>query len=228
MTRAKKKLVSWGLLFGIVLSLLCSLVVLLSRTPRFYQDAEIPQTIARLSDSDRVVGMLSDIRTALEGRENAWGIEFTDQEMNSFLQERAEELGSDSILPKGFHEPRLKIEDDKLRLGIRYGSGTFSTILSFELRAWRIPSEDATVGVQLVSLKAGAMPLPLSILLDRITEFVRSKGIDVTWYRMDGKPVGIFRFQYQATRPTYQFESLSLQDGQFRLRCRSTELVVPK
>lgn len=228
MSRAKKKLVSWGLLLGMVLFILCTFIVLLSRTPRFYEDAEIPQNITRLGDSDRVVGMLSDIRTALESREAAWGIEFTDQEMNSFLQERAEELGSDSILPKGFRDPRLKIEDDKLRLGIRYGSGLFSTILSFELRAWRIPTEDATIGVQLVTLKAGAMPLPLSILLDRITEFVRSKGIDVTWYRMEGKPVGIFRFQYQSTRPTYQFESLTLKDGHFRLRCRSTEIVMPK
>jgi len=226
--RSRKKLVSGAILSGMVLLLLSILAVLLSRTPRFYDQAEARPSIARTGESDRVVGMFSDVRTALEGREPAWGLEFNDQEMNSFLQEGAVNLGMDSILPKGFHDPRLKIEDDKLRLGIRYGTGVLSTILTIEMRAWRIPSEDATIGVQLVSLKAGAMPLPLSILLDRITEFVRSQGIDVTWYRMDGKPVGVFRFQYQLTRPTYQFESLTLQDGQFRLRCRSTEMGKPK
>ena len=48
---------------------------------------------------------------------------FTADELNAYFQEDYFRQGGDDNLPDGFHNPRVTIENGKMRVGVRYGKG---------------------------------------------------------------------------------------------------------
>jgi hypothetical protein len=142
-----------------------------------------------------------------------WKLTFTEKQLNAYFQEDYLRHGGDDNLPNGFHEPRVKIEDGKMRIGARYGEGIFSTLVSMEIKVWKVPGEVNTLALEIVSLQAGRLPWSTGTLLDVISAEARRQNIDVTWYRESGHPVAIMRFQSTQTRPTFQFDNVELKDG---------------
>ena len=71
-----------------------------------------------------------------------WWEVLTTEQINGFLQEDfLQKFNGDVNLPDGFHDLRVQIEEGKIRLGIRYGTGFWSTILSIDLKVWLIANE---------------------------------------------------------------------------------------
>src|SRR5439155_8911007 len=104
---------------------------------------------------------------------DSWDITFTADELNAYFQEDHLRNGGDKSLPEGFHDPRVKMDDGKMRLGFRYGQGLLSTIVSVELKVWKVPSEVNMLAGEIISLKAGRLPLSSSLILQQISEEVR-------------------------------------------------------
>ena len=84
-----------------------------------------------------------------------------------------------------------------------------------------------TLALEIVSLQAGSLPLSTGTLLDRISEAARREKIDISWYRENGHPVAIMRFQADLSRPTFQFDRIELKDGKLSVSGRSTDLTGP-
>ena len=59
--------------------------------------------------------------------------------------------------------------------------------------------------MEIVSLQAGSLPLSTGTLLDYISEAARREHIDISWYRQEGHPVAIMRFQADLSRVTELF-----------------------
>ena len=165
----------------------------------------------------RVQDLKNDIRTKGE-----WGETFTAEELNCFFAEMMTANGTFAgMLPKGFHSPRVAVEGDRLRLGFRYGRGFWSTIVSVEFRVWLVADEVNLMAVEVCALRAGRLSVGAQSILDAIGETARSSNIDVTWYRYNGNPVGLFRFFPDQPRPASQVLTLEVQDGKIVVAGRS-------
>jgi hypothetical protein len=156
-----------------------------------------------------------------------WEVSFSAEQINAFFQEHYYQVGGDDNLPEGFHAPRVKIEDGRMRVGVRYGSGATATVLSLEIKIWKVADEMNTLAMEIVSLQAGSLPLSTGTLLDYISEAARRENIDISWYRQEGHPVAVMRFQADLSRPTFQFDRVELKDGKLTVRGRSTDPFAP-
>ena len=231
--RRRRLLISVGLVLGFLALIVVGLVAMVKRPPSFYQQAEMPPGETRTELSERAVSQWFQISSDLNDPQ--WNLTFSADQINAFFQERYYNFGGDDNLPDGWHEPRVKIEDGKVRFGVRMGSGLYSTVMSLEIKLWKVADEVNTLAMEIVSLQAGSLPLSTGTLLDRISEAARRENIEISWYRKDGHPVAILRFQADLTRPTFQFDQIELRNGELRIAGRATDLlalppprVVPK
>jgi hypothetical protein len=186
---------------------------LLKREPAFYTAAACPADYDTREKASRVLTRIQDLKTDIRTK-GEWGETFTAEELNCFFAEMMTPNGScASLLPKGLHSPRVAIEGDRLRLGFRYGEGFWSTVVWIEVRVWLVDEETNLMAVEVCELRAGRLSVGAQSMLDSIAETARSSNIDVTWYRHNGNPVGLFRFFPDHPRPVSQVLTLESRDG---------------
>ena len=213
MLRRRPKLVAFGLLVLIVSGALGLVVALLKREPAFYRhaaprsDYDTREKASRLLT--RVQELKNDIRT-----KGDWGETFTAEELNCFFAEMMSDNGTFAgMLPRRFHDPRVAVDGDRLRLGFRYGKGFWSTVVSVEFRVWLVAEQVNLMAVEVCDLRLGGLGVGAQSILDAIGETARASNIDVTWYRHNGNPVGLFRFFPDQPRPASQVLTLEVRDG---------------
>jgi hypothetical protein len=223
--RRKRLYISVGLVAGFVLLVLVGLVATIKSDPGFYARAELPPDSRRREQSAAASQHFTEILSILS--RDSWEVGLTDEQINAYFQEAYLVQGGDDNLPDGFHEPRVKIDDGRMHLGWRYGKGLFSTVMSLEIKAWKVPAQVNTLAVEIVSLQAGSLPLSTGVILDDISEAVRRWKIEITWFRHDGHPVAILRFQADQSRPTFQFDSVEIKNGKLSILGRSTDMAPP-
>ena len=219
--RRRRLLVSVGLVLGFLALVLVGLVAAVKREPGFYTQAELPAGPERTALSQQAVAQYFGI--SLD--EPNWEVVFSSEQVNAFFQEDYYKFGGDDNWPEGVSAPRVKMEDGKMRFGFRYGRGLTSTVVSLEIRLWKVavPDEPNTVAMEIVSFRAGSLPLSTGNLLDLISQLARREKIDIAWYRQDGHPVAVMRFQSDLSRPTFQFDRIELKDGKAIITGRSTD-----
>ncbi|MBP3960351.1 hypothetical protein J8F10_34415 [Gemmata sp. G18] len=199
-----------------------AIVFAAKRDPAFYA-----ATASRPADWDshersaklltRVLDLQNDIRAKAE-----WGDTFTAEELNCFfIENMGAKDGLCDLLPKGFHSPRIAIEGDHLKLGLRYGEGFWSSIVWMDLKVWLVADQVNVAAVEVCALKAGQLPFGSQSILDKIGDVARESSIDVTWYRNKSNPVGLFRFFAKLPRPTSQVLTLEVKDGKLTIAGRS-------
>jgi hypothetical protein len=127
------------------------------------------------------------------------------------------------LLPEGISQPRIVIEADKVRVAFRYGSGLWSTVVSIDLRLWLVKGEPNVVALKLVGFHAGALPISAQSLLERISETCLANGIGVDWYRDEGYPVALLRFQTEQPHPTLELELIKLEAGAIHIQGRTKD-----
>jgi hypothetical protein len=155
-----------------------------------------------------------------------WQGRFRQDAINSFFDEQFVPDGwakDKKVLPDGASEPRIAIDPDRIRLAFRYDTGLFSTVISIDMRVWLALKEANAVVLELEGLHAGALPIAAQSLLEQISEALRQNNIEVTWYRHEGNPVAVLRFQADQDHPTYRLEHLVLHPQGIEIRGRSSE-----
>jgi hypothetical protein len=204
-----------ALLLGIVLVAGGTLAALVRHEPAFYRAAEVPPSQERKKLSfellQKLISLDEDART-----KTTWAETITEEELNShFAEDPFCILFSDRRMPERFHEPRVVIEPEKMTLAVRYGSGTFSTVLSVEVDAWLPAHEVNVIALRLRGLHAGKLPWSTQSLLDHISDGVRQSplNMDVTWCRDRGDPVALLRPRDDIVRPTFLLQRLELCQG---------------
>src|SRR5215207_4484989 len=171
--RRKRLLVSVGLVLGFLALVLVGLVAAVKREPGFYTQAELPPGPERTALSQQALAEYSRILNIIN--DTSWDVAFSTEQINAFFQEDYYKFGGDDNWPEGVSAPRVKIEDGKMRLGFRYGRGLTSTVVSLEIRLWKVavPEEPNTVAMEIVSFRAGSLPLSTGNLLDLISQLAR-------------------------------------------------------
>src|SRR5262249_38998119 len=158
-----------------------------------------------------------------------WQASFTEAQINSYFEEDfLTSRVAEKLLPEEVAAPRVAIEQDKIRLAFRYGTPPWSTIISIDFRVWLAPKERNVIVLELQSLHAGSLPISAQSLLEQLSEVVRKRNIDVMWYRHNGNPAAVLRFQSDQPRPTVQLRQLELRNGLLRLVGRSIRAAPPR
>ena len=116
----------------------------------------------------------------------------------------------------------MAFEDDRVRLGFRYGSGWYSSVVTLEFRVWLVARKPNVIALELCGFRAGALPLGTQVLLDYVTEAARRLGIEVTWFRNQGHPVALLQIQANQPRPTFQIRRLEVHAGSLLIACSPT------
>jgi hypothetical protein len=199
-----------------------TLYVLLRHEPDFYAEAEVPPGSQRQLESkefeEKAVDLLNEINNGTE-----WRSLFTQEQVNSYLAEdflRSKPIQLDSEI----RDPRVVFQPGKVLLAFRYGSAQdWSSVVSIRAKVWIVKREPNVVAVEIEDIRAGAMPLAPKMIQDRLAESLRQQNIDIVWYRNEGNPVALVRFQYDKREPNIQLEELELRDGSIYLKGRSID-----
>ena len=199
------------------------LAVLVHHEPGFYTQAAVPPGEIRSKASGEFVSSFIRLIDGVANRRE-WGEPFTQEQINSYFEEDfVNEHGAERPLPEYIHEPRVVLEPDKIRLAFRYGTGLWSTIVSIDVRVWLVVKELNVVAVEFQAVHAGALPISAQSMLERVAAMAEQHDIDPTWYRLNGHPVLVLRFQAERSTPTFQLQRLELQAGKLLVAGRSND-----
>lgn len=203
-----------------------ALWMLVRYEPRLYLQAAVPPGEIRQKLADECSNELSHLYSSVTNpqEEEGWAHRFTDEQINSYLAEHFVRSHADKdFLPEGISQPRIVIEADKIRIAFRYGKGLWSSIVSIDLRVWLVKGEPNVVALKLVGFHAGALPISAQSLLENITQTCQKNGIGVDWYRDDGAPVALLRFQAEQPHPTLELETIKLEAGAIHIEGRTKD-----
>ena len=119
--RRKRLLFSVGLLLSFVLLILVGLAAMVKHVPSYYEQANMREGPDRKQRSSEAFANYFTAGNALTNSEPSWEVTFTTDQVNAYFQEDYFRHGGDANLSDGISAPRVKFEDGKMRLGVRYG-----------------------------------------------------------------------------------------------------------
>jgi hypothetical protein len=219
----KSFLLALGTVLGLLGAAGATLALLFRHEPAFYLRCAVPSGEQRKQASDEFEAECVRLANGVWNKRQ-WDARFTEEQMNSYFEEGLlKEHHAERPMPEGVYSPRVSFETDKVRVGFRYGTGIGSTVISLEVRAWLIAREPNAVALEFQSIHAGALPISSQSILERFFEFARQRDIDPTWYRYNGHPVLLLRFQADPNRPTFQLQRLELRNGMLLIVGRSLD-----
>jgi hypothetical protein len=202
-----------------------ALCLLVRFEPRAYAAASVPPGEPRKKLADEFTQEFTQlVSNALAEQGPDWDAHFTDEQINSYFAETFVSSGlEERVLPDSISQPRVVIEPDKIRLAFRYGSGVWSTVVSIDLRVWLAEGEANVVALQVVGFRAGALPISAQKLFETVSDLGRHNGINIDWYRYEGHPVALLRFQNDLSRPGFELQNLQLEKGAITIQGRCTD-----
>lgn len=210
--------------------------------PGHHRAAERPAGKERLEQSQdflkEFTGMIADVEISKVNPKDQWSQQFTftDEQINSFLAEGFVQQGlAEKLLPEGISEPRVSFEPDLMHLSFRYKTQVMTTVVSIGMKAWVAPSEGNVLALRMEGFHAGAMPFKAQWLLERLSEVARQHDVEVSWYRHEGRPVAILRFQPNQPRPPIKLKQVRIEQGKLTVsgesggqRRTAVSLLVPE
>jgi hypothetical protein len=198
-------------------------VLLVRHEPTFYAQAAIEPGPERRNSSKEFVQKFSGLFGSIMDKRQ-WNETFTEDQINSYFEEDfLREHETEQPLPARVSAPRVSFDTDRVRLGFRYGSGRLSTVLWLELKVWLVAREPNLVALEFVGTHAGALPISVHSWLERQFEAIRRSDIETSWYRHDGHPVLLLRFQADRSNPTFRLQQLKVGPGTILVSARSND-----
>jgi hypothetical protein len=127
-----------------------------------------------------------------------WQALFTAEQINGWLATQLAE-NANTQLPSSIRDPRVAIARDVLTLGFRTTSGGVETVISVDAAVSL--TDQGAVAIRLISVRAGALPLPVLQLADELAAACKKMKLPVRWTTQNGKPVALV--EIQSSEPVY-------------------------
>jgi hypothetical protein len=216
--RKKRIFLSLLILLSVLGAVAGALAVLLKQEPEFYRREMAVGS--SLDDQSRAIDMLVRAGNLQDNvfRSTEWGETFTAEEINAVLRENLTRRNALTTAMFGeLQDPRVAIEDDILKLGFRYGTILGTCVISLELRFWLVQNEPNTIAIEIVSLRAGAIPLNKQWPMDYLSDAARSQHAEMTWYRHGGNPVGLCRLFVDRPQRDSRVGGIEVRDGRLTI-----------
>ncbi|MCC7474865.1 MAG: hypothetical protein IT425_05680 [Pirellulales bacterium] len=151
----------------------------------------------------RATALYSDAR-----RPGRWQALFTADQINGWLATKLLE-GADPQLVEKVREPRVAISPHTFSIGFRTTSRGVETAIAIE--AGVSLTEAGTVAVQLKSVRAGALPLPVMQLADDLAEACQKLKLPIRWTQHEGNPTALV--ELPSSKPLF-VDEIQLDDNQ--------------
>jgi len=202
-----------------------SLFWALAQVPDFYEEElAVPvdpavRKAAAKTFVQQTLRLVDDIKYA-----DNWSQEFTQQQVNSWI---AEELHAKyaKLVPPGVSQPRVRFLDQTVLIGFRFEQKRFSGIVSLRLKPW--VSQPNQLTLEVLSVRAGLVPIPLDEVLGEATRQLEYAGWQTEWRQHHGNDVLIIHLD----RPGHNqpvLESVDVTQGVLRIRGeRATDSAKP-
>jgi hypothetical protein len=211
MTR-KSLLITVGIIGVLVVMVGTALLLVARHEPAFYRRAAMPPGEARRVSSGEFVSEFARLIDGVLNRQ--WNARFTEEQINSYLEEDFQrQHASEQPLPEGVSEPRVALDSNRIRLGFRYAVGGWSSVISLDMHVWLVEKETNMVALEFLGMHAGALPISAHTWLERQLDAIRQRNIEASWYRRQGHPVLLLRFQADRSSPTFRLKELNVQPG---------------
>ncbi len=195
--------------------------------PDLYARATAPSPEVRRLRSEEFLTEFSYLWNGPDATDQNWGVHFTDEQINSYLDEG---LAKQPFrLPDHVSRPHIVFEPGKAQLAFRYDGGAWSSIITIDLRVWLAREEPNAVALEVEGLRAGALPISGQWLQQQFANIGKdtkrdTKGaMEVSWYRINGHPVALLRFQSDQEHPTLLLQDIHVDQGSLTIRGRSPE-----
>ena len=147
-----------------------------------------------------------------------WDAEFTDEQINAWLA-AVLPRNHPQALPAEIRDPRVKIAAQSAQLAWRLESERFKTVISVQADVY-LTDQPNQVAIRLHAVRAGWVPVPLTQILERVSEAARRGGVDLSWSQREGDPVALLRSPVTTSAvrgPRALPGSLELSDGKVSL-----------
>jgi hypothetical protein len=142
-----------------------------------------------------------------------WQALFTVEQINGWL---ATQLAADkgSGLPSNMRDPRVAIARDRLTLGFRTKPGGVETVVSVDAAV--LITAEGNVGIRFMSVRAGALPLPVLQLADELAAACKKLKLPVRWTQENGCPIAIINVANSTSAENREFfiDSVELRNNE--------------
>jgi hypothetical protein len=178
----------------------------------FYEQAlhVEPEVLARGSREleSRATALYSEARQA-----GQWRAVFTAEQINGWLAVQLVD-NLEVELPSRIRDPRVALSPDMVTLGFRMSSGGVETVVSVDAGVFL--TEEGAVAIRFISVRAGALPLPVMQLADEIAEACQELSLPVRWTRQEDQPVAIVELHSDSSTEKRQFfiDAIELREGE--------------
>jgi hypothetical protein len=129
-------------------------------------------------------------------RPGQWQAAFTTEQINGWLALQSSEVYRDA-LPDDISEPRVAIGDGRFTIGFRARRGGVDTIVSADASVTL--TETGEVAIRLLSVQAGALPLPVMHVADDVARACQVLELPVRWTQDAGQPVALIDVSQDST-----------------------------
>lgn len=215
-----RRLIHWLGVVAVVAVVVIATIVLaayyfLSQVPDFYEQALAQQGIEQDRAGDEFEKQVLDLHNDVH-EDHVWRAVFTDEQVNGWLATDLIEKFP-RILPYGVSDPRVVINKDKIRLACRYIGHSLNSVVSVDLEVY-VTDEPNVVAIQILRVRSGALPLPVSQVLSAISTAARRARVKLSWAQ-DGTPVALVTVPTE--RPELDrlmlLDSIELREGEVEL-----------
>ena len=182
------------------------------QVPDFYAAAIADEPVRGPHAGDPFEQQVLELRNEVR-RPGTWQAVFTEEEINGWLTVDLPEKFPHA-LPADVKEPRVAIIGERVLVGCRYEGGSVSTVFSLEVEP-HLTSDPNVVALRIRKARAGALPIPLTQLIERTTKAARRIDPAFRWEQIDGDPVALITIppdQSAAGNRRIKVTSLRVQD----------------
>jgi hypothetical protein len=111
-------------------------------------------------------------------------------------------------------DPRIAIARDRLTLGFRTKPGGVETVVSVDASV--LITDDGNVGIRFMSVRAGALPLPVLQLADELATACKKLKLPVRWTQENGRPIAIVNVANSTSAENREFfiDSIELRNNE--------------
>jgi hypothetical protein len=189
----------------------------LKRVPIFYRAVDTLSAEERSTESRQFVRQSTAIFNQIEN-EPSWSGVFREQQVNAWLAGDFARKHAE-VLPSGVTGPRVSFDDGRITLGFQMQHGPVAPVISACGRVW-LP-EPNFVAVELEAARAGAIPIPIRVIVDTVSAAAKSAGYQIDWREHAGRPVALLRLSEPEKPSAVQVDRVELREGLLYLSGRS-------
>ncbi|HWC89002.1 MAG TPA: hypothetical protein VG433_05095 [Pirellulales bacterium] len=215
-----------GSLAAVVGAAAGGIYVALAHVPHFYDQALDQPPEKQQQGNDALIKNANALASSAR-RQGGWSAVFTADEINGWLGVDLAQSFPD-VLPAEISEPRIRLSPGGATIACRYRENGVSTIISLNVELYM--AEPNVLALRIHNIRAGAIPIPLSQVLDGVTEAARSMNLRLRWVQAKGDPVALVSLPSTIGRDkiAFRLEKIDLRQDAIYLAGQTEKLTEPR